>query len=95
MANERTYETGSANEGYAPAEPKAGFEPKEEGKHRWCAIVMYGLTPNQAAAADAGSQVVLSPEMLVEFTVGCIDCEEEYHKCRINPCTAGDTWARR
>jgi hypothetical protein len=32
--------------------------------------------------------------MLVTFTVGCIDCEEPYEECRLDPCPAGDEWTR-
>jgi hypothetical protein len=76
----------------ARAQPVAQLPVKEPGRHRWVATGAYTLTPSQAAAADAGSQVTLDPTMLVAFGVGCIDCEREYHGSRTDPCTVGDEW---
>jgi hypothetical protein len=73
------------------ASPVGGFAelpPKEPGRHRWIATSAYSLTPSQAAAAHAGSRVVLGPDLLMAFGVGCWDCELEYHAARIDPCLA-------
>lgn len=67
---------------------------KELGRHRWTAIACYSLTASQASAADNGAAVTLGPDMLVSFLVGCIDCEQPYETCRLDPCSAGDEWGQ-
>jgi hypothetical protein len=73
------------------ASPAGGFAdlpPKIPGQHRWFATAGYTLTASQAAAADNGARIVLGPETLVAFGVGCWDCELEYRGARLEPCTA-------
>jgi hypothetical protein len=85
----------SAGLGTARAIPMTDPPAKEDGRHRWIAIASYTMTPNQAAAADAGSTVTLDPSMLMAFAVGCLDCEGEYHEVRLDLCPAGDQWPAR
>lgn len=75
--------------------PMAEFPPKVDGRHRWIATGGYTLSDFEAAAGiDGTGQVILSPTKLVAFSVGCVDCEQEYRACRGAPCPAGDEWSR-
>lgn len=56
------------------------------GKHRWAAIATYGITEQQANAATTGGAINLDAKKIVEFVVGCWDCQVDYQQCHNQPC---------
>lgn len=68
---------------------------KQVGVHRWICAVSHYFTPEQAdsfANRIEASPVLLDASNLMSASVGCIDCEGEYHQVVGQPCTAGDEW---
>lgn len=66
---------------------KADLPPKAEGVHRWIASAAYVLTEEEARSALPDQpQIVLGPNKLMSFGVGCWDCENEYRTAAGLPC---------
>lgn len=66
---------------------------KVPGRHRWIATAAWTLTDTEAAAAREGVTTLLTHRGLVQFGVGCVDCERTYAQAVTDPCPAGDEWS--
>lgn len=88
-------ELGVADQGSA-----AMFAPKEPGKHRWGAFMVYRLTEemvrHEMGYRTGDPATILDHETRVSFHIACVDCEESYPDINPDtPCRAPETewWA--
>jgi predicted RNA-binding protein YlxR (DUF448 family) len=60
---------------------------KVQGRHRWILSSAYNVTEAEAHQAHEGaSTVLMGPEKLISFGVGCWDCEQTYKDAVAEPC---------
>lgn len=81
--------TAATSAGHQFALPKlmADLAPKVPGRHRWILSSAYNVTDQEAHEAHEGvSKVLMGPEKLISFGVGCWDCERAYAECVAEPC---------
>lgn len=65
----------------------ADLPAKVQGRHRWILSTGYNVTDTEAATAHEGVRMVLmGPEKLISYGVGCYDCEQVYSQCVADPC---------
>ncbi len=85
-------ETGMAAHGLGTAHQvriKADLPEKVTGCHRWIATAAYVLTEEEARSAlPDRPTIVLGPDKMMSFGVGCWDCEREYSECVTERCRA-------
>ncbi len=83
-------ETGMVAHGLGTAHEvriKADLPPKVAGGHRWIATAAYVLTEEEARSALPDQPIiVLGPNKMMSFGVGCWDCEREYSECAGRRC---------
>lgn len=83
-------ETGMAAHGLGTAHQvriKADLPEKVDGVHRWIASAAYVLTEEEARSALPDQPfIVLGPNQMMSFGVGCWDCEQEYSVAVGLPC---------
>lgn len=84
-------ETGMVARGLGTAHQvriKADLPAKVGTEHRWIASAAYVLTEEEARSALPDQPIiVLSPNKMMSFGVGCWDCEQEYSECVGRPCS--------
>lgn len=60
---------------------------KLPGRHRWILSSAFTITDEQARVAHEGvSSVLMGPDNLLSFGVGCWDCEQVYQEAFTDPC---------
>jgi hypothetical protein len=60
---------------------------KVPGHHRWILSTAYNVTDQEAHEAHEGvTKVLMGPERLISFGVGCWDCERAYKEAAAAPC---------
>ncbi len=65
----------------------ADIPAKVPGRHRWILSTAYTVTDQEAHEAHEGvSKVLMGPERLIGFGVGCWDCCRAYRQCVAEPC---------
>ena len=68
-------------------EKVADIPAKVDGRHRWILSSAYNVTDEEAHEAHEGvSKVLMGPEKLISFGIGCWDCERAYGECVAEPC---------
>jgi len=70
------------------------LEPKRQGLHRLIVTVMFRTSYEQMIRMEAGSETLLDMENILDYAVGCWDCEQDWHACRDNPICPGDPSGR-
>ncbi len=74
---------------FQPPEQVGELPPKVRGRHRWILTSAYNVTDEEAHEAHEGvSKVLMGPDSLISFGVGCWDCEQVYRECVADPCPA-------
>ncbi len=75
------------DEHFSPPQALADIPEKVPGRHRWILSTAYNVTDTEAHVAHEGvPSVLMGPEQLISFGVGCWDCEQTYRDCAASPC---------
>lgn len=83
----------SAGHEFRVPEGMADLPEKIAGRHRWILSTGYNVTDTEAATAHEGVRMVLmGPEKLISYGVGCYDCEQIYSQCVASPCPGDPSW---
>lgn len=79
------------------AKPRVELDPKVDGEHRWIVMAAWRASADLVATAqDPDVLKLLDHENLIEFGIGCWDCEEPFSdETKTSRCPAGDAWTRR
>jgi hypothetical protein len=81
------------------ARPMTGLDAKVPGVHRWIVMAVWRVSVDVASDAfDPDRLKLMDNENLVEFSMGCWDCEQQLGPSGISVdsvCPAGDEWTPR
>lgn len=67
---------------------------KQPGRHRLIVTVMFMTSYEMMIKTEAGEQQLLDMENILDYAVGCWDCEQDWHHCRDHPICPGDPSGR-